>query len=161
MDAEPSVDVRCSSFPGSSLGATASDGCQEGCEEGREEGREEVSAGAWGSISQVVVIECSCMDVGHFFRDVRDTSCIASLEIGGLRDPLWTSRLTSSGLAQGCEEDREEGDEGEEVAPEQGEEGGGREERCGHEEGGQGHLRAEDAVAGPGGDLRQEGDAAH
>ena len=111
MDAEPSVNVRCSSFPGSSLGATASDGCQEGCEEGREEGREEVSAGAWGSISQIVVIECSCMDVGHFFRDVRDTSCIASLEIGGLRDPLWTSRLTSSGLAQGCEEDREE-DEG-------------------------------------------------
>ena len=31
-------------LPGSSLGATASDGCQEGCEEGREE----VSAGAWG-----------------------------------------------------------------------------------------------------------------
>ena len=43
----------------------------------------------------------------------------------------------------------------------QGEEGGWRQARGGHEEGGQGHLRAEDAVAGPGGDLRQEGDAAH
>ena len=44
-------------LPGTRLGATASDGCQEGCEEGHEEGGEEVSAGAWGSISQIVVIE--------------------------------------------------------------------------------------------------------
>ena len=42
-----------------------------------------------------------------------------------------------------------------------GKQGGGQAERACHEEGGQGHLRAEDAVAGPGGDLRQEGDAAH
>ena len=145
-----------------------------------------------------------------------DTSCIVSLEAGGLLNHVLTSRLTSSGLAQGCaegEEDREEGAEGEEVEArdlgafllqlsfaevcsdwvagasvpsmshvksierdlcsflhsrgssvalgEQGEEVGWREECGGHEEGGQGDLRAEDAVAGPGGDLRQEGDAAH
>ena len=123
-------------------------------------------------------------------------------------DHLFVSRLTSSGLAQGCEEDQGAEDEEDarergafmlqlciaedcgivnlserasilvkscerdlwfslqscrsSIAPgQQGEEGGWREERGGHEEGGQGDLRAEDAVAGPGGDLRQEGDAAH
>ena len=44
-------------------------------------------------------------------RDVGDTSCIASLESGGLWDHLLVSRLTSSGLAQGCEEDQGAEDE--------------------------------------------------
>ena len=42
-------------LPGSSLGATLSDGCQEGCEEGREE----VTAQGHGG-SQLVAVEWSC-----------------------------------------------------------------------------------------------------
>ena len=34
--------------------------------------------------SQIAAVEWSFMDVRNLYRDVRDTSCIASLETGGL-----------------------------------------------------------------------------
>ena len=105
-------------LPGTCLGTTASDGCQEGCEEGHEEGGEEVSAGAWwlpNRVSRMVFhgiqMNPGCSESVPAKRDVGDTSCIASLESGGLWDHLLVSRLTSSGLAQGCEEDQGAEDE--------------------------------------------------
>ena len=102
-------------LPVSCLGASASDGCQEGCEEGREE----VSTGARGLSNRG-----SQMILQRFFRQQQCTSRIISLEAGGLWDDLSTWRLTSSGLAQGCEEggeeDREEGAEEEGLARDRG-----------------------------------------
>ena len=157
MDADLSVDVRCSSFREVLLVRLSAMAAKKVAKKAVKK-----SAQGHGG-TQIVAVECSCVVVNLLWH-VRDAGWIASLEACAWWDELLTSRLTSSGLAQGGEEggeeDREEG--GEEVqAPERGEEAGWQEACGGHEEGGPGHLRAEDAFAGPGGDLRQEGDAAH